>query len=107
MVENLGIALQITVIGMALVFGSIALLWGVMSALVRFASAPAPTEVQANEQEIARQLRRRAAAAAVAVALAQEDEWEPQLFPLPPTAHVSAWQAVRRSDQLKQRGSVR
>jgi len=107
MVENLGIALQITVIGMALVFGSIVLLWGVMSALVRFTGDPAPAEIQVDEREIKRQLKRRAAAATVAVALAQEDEWEPQLFPLPPTAHVSAWQAVRRSDQIKQRGSVR
>lgn len=107
MTDNMGNALQITAIGMGLVFSSLILLWGVMTALVRLVADRAPAEVHPGEQDAARDLKRRAAIAAVAVALAQEDEWEPRLFPLPPTAIVSTWQAVRRAHQLEQRGGVR
>jgi Na+-transporting methylmalonyl-CoA/oxaloacetate decarboxylase gamma subunit len=110
MSENLVTALEITVIGMTLVFGSIVLLWGVMAALVRLTAERRPAEAAAPGAEAAaRDLKRRAAIAATAVALAmaQEDEWTPRLFPLPPTAHVSAWQAVRRANQLEQRGPAR
>ena len=109
MSENLLIALQITLIGMSLVFGVIVVLWIVMSLLVRLtaqraapieeAAAPGP----ADEAE----LKRRAAIAAVSVALAHE--LTPQLheFPEPPTAIVSAWQAVQRSRYLTQRALQR
>ena len=110
MSENMVTALEITVIGMGLVFVSIVLLWGVMAALVRLTADRRPAEAPAPDvAATARDLKRRAAIAATAVALAMahEDEWTPRLFPLPPTAHVSAWQAVRRANQLEQRGSVR
>ena len=106
MSENLLIALQITLIGMSLVFGVIIVLWISMSLLVRItterekpieeAAAPGP----ADQSE----LKRRAAIAAVSVALAHE--LTPQLheFPEPPTSIVSAWQAVQRSYLLSQRG---
>ena len=42
MAENLITALEITVAGMALVFGAIVLLWGVMALLVRSPRRPAP-----------------------------------------------------------------
>ncbi len=100
-------ALEITVIGMGLVFGAILLLWGVMAALVRVTAERAPATTEPDEKAMAREQRRRAAVAAVAVALAQEEALEPRHFPLPPTALVSAWQAVRRADQLGQRGSPR
>ena len=52
--------------------------------------------------------RRRAAALAVAIALAQQsDSTEPHEFPLPPTAIVSAWQAVMRTRMLNKRGPTR
>ncbi len=104
--DNLSLSLQITVIGMGLVFAAILLLWGMMAALVRLtpdraeAGSEAEPEAPAAEQE----RKRRAAAAAVAVALAQADTTLPHEFPEPPTAIVSAWQAVQRSRQLSQRG---
>ena len=52
-------------------------------------------------------MKKKAAIAAVVVALAREAETELHEFPLPPTAIVSAWQAVNRSDILKKRGRVR
>ena len=105
MAENLSNALLITVIGMGLVFGAIFLLWGVMAILVRLASAPAETPHQTNEEA---ERRRRAAVAAVALALARQSHAiEPSEFPLPPTALVSAWQAVMRTRMLSKRGRTR
>jgi len=109
MSENLLIALQITLIGMSLVFGVILVLWVVMSLLVRMtaqrekpieeAAAPSPADQP--------DLKRRAAIAAASVALAYE--LMPQLheFPEPPTSTVSAWQAIQRSRYLTQRALQR
>jgi hypothetical protein len=100
MSENLSIALQITLIGMSLVFGVIIVLWISMVLLVRLtAQREKPIE------EVS--LKRCAAIAAVSVALAHE--LTPQLheFPEPPTAIVSAWQAVQRSRYLTQRALQR
>lgn len=96
------LAFQLAAIGMLLVFGAIVLLWAGMSLLARSTSprphGPAPADERQEE-------RRRAAAAAAALiqlrALARRG------LPLPPTAQVSAWQAVMRASQLRQRGPVR
>lgn len=104
METNLLIALQITAVGMGLVFGAIILLWLVMSVLVRLTSRDqAQVELQAAEQ----QRKRKAAAAALAVSMALQADFEPHEFPLPPTAVVSAWQGVMRSNILNKRGRVR
>ena len=110
MSENLLIALQITLIGMSLVFGVIVVLWIVMSLLVRLtAQRQVPIIEEAAAPGTADQsgVKRRAAIAAVSVALAHE--LTPQLheFPEPPTAIVSAWQAVQRSRYLTQRALQR
>jgi uncharacterized membrane protein len=119
MAENLGIAVQMTIIGTGLVFGAILLLWGALVLLVRVLPekaeagagaapgavlpAPPPAEAAAAGTRPAR-----AAAAAVAVALAREAGSNVRHFPAPPTATVSAWQAVMRGRQLKeQRGRIR
>ena len=112
MSSNLILTLQITAIGMGLVFGAIILLWGVMALLVRLSeesendnedviiiSAGKPVDSDQKQLE---------AAAAVAVALAkQNNTTEPRPFPLPPTATVSAWQAVLRTQMLAKRRSGR
>jgi Na+-transporting methylmalonyl-CoA/oxaloacetate decarboxylase gamma subunit len=109
--ENLDIALQMTAIGMGLVFGAIVLLWGLMDLLMRVANLQLkPAHRRQAEEEAARKLRERrhkAAAAAVALALAEKQATQIHEFPLPPTAIVSAWQAVLRSTNLKSRGPVR
>jgi Na+-transporting methylmalonyl-CoA/oxaloacetate decarboxylase gamma subunit len=110
MTSDLIIALQITVVGMGLVFAAILLLWGLMALLVRL--APERGEEQAQDTPDDRQAeaerKRRAAAVAVAIALAQQAESrEPHEFPLPPTALVSAWQAVLRTSMLNKRGPTR
>jgi Na+-transporting methylmalonyl-CoA/oxaloacetate decarboxylase gamma subunit len=101
------IALSITVIGMGLVFSAIILLWGLMALLVRLARDPIVQKTALDEQPTEMDLKRQAAAAAVATALAQEASFEPHEFPLPPTALVSAWQAVMRSKILNKRGPAR
>lgn len=115
MSTNIILALEITAIGMGLVFAAILLLWGVMAALVRLAVDPAegPEEAEAEppapaEAAPAVDRKRMAAAIAVAYALAQQSNAkEPHEFPLPPTALVSAWQAVMRTRILNKRGSTR
>lgn len=99
-------ALLITVIGMGLVSGAIALLWGLMLGLMRATEERGKAEVQARADEL--EQKRRAAIAAVAVALAYEDDLSrPHDFPLPPTAIVTAWQAVQRGNLLSQKGPKR
>jgi sodium pump decarboxylase gamma subunit len=111
--SNLTIVLIITVIGMGLVFAAILLLWGVIALLVRIVKDPpepeeAPAQPAPAVAATGDQQRRMAAAAAVAIALAQAaDRSEPHEFPLPPTALVSAWQAVMRTRMLNRRGTTR
>ncbi len=109
MFQNLYLSLQITLIGMGLIFAAILLLWGVIALIVRFAAA---------EEEIGDEMiivtsggenldlqKRQAAIAAVAVALArQAASTQPHLFPLPSTPIVSAWQAVLRTRMITKRG---
>jgi Na+-transporting methylmalonyl-CoA/oxaloacetate decarboxylase gamma subunit len=107
--ENLLIALQITLIGMSLVFGVIIVLWIMMSLLVRFtAQREKPIEVAAAPGPADQsESKRRAAIAAVSVALAYELTPRLHEFPEPPTSTVSAWQAVQRSRYLTQRALQR
>lgn len=106
MIDNLITALEITLVGMALVFGAIVLLWGAMALLMRLTAEHAAAEQDARDEELA--LKRRAAIAAVAVALAcEQDETLPHAFPLPPTAIVTAWQAVQRGRLLSEKGPQR
>lgn len=114
--ETLTYALQITLVGMGLVFAALILLWGLMALLVRVAPAGEDDETaggakpdSAADDTTEYDLKRRAAAVAVAVTMMQADaaEEEPHTFPLPATAIVSAWQAVTRANQLNQKGARR
>lgn len=110
MAENLSTALQITVIGMGLVFGGILVLWGLMSLMLKMTTTKdEETEGVADvpaEPDEAYERKRLVAAMAVALALAEaEEQQKPRLFPMPPTAIVSAWQAVMRTNQLRRRGT--
>lgn len=110
MSANLLIALQITAIGMSLVFAGILVLWLVMALLMRFFPdhASQPLQVSSPPENLS-DLKRRAAALAVAVARARQLQTPAPLptWPVPSTAAVSPWQAVMRGKQLKQRGPVR
>jgi len=112
MSEALLLAIQITIIGMSLVFGAILLLWIVMALLVRLSAEKAETDeeiiIVSSGQPSDHDNKKQAAAVAVAVALAhQADSSQPHPFPLPPTALVSAWQAVLRTRMVTKRGRSR
>ncbi|MEJ2709100.1 MAG: hypothetical protein P8074_15915 [Anaerolineales bacterium] len=101
--QSLLLSLQITLLGMGLVFGALILVWGVMAVLVRFTSQSGTRIDEESELE----LKRQAASAAVAAALAEQSAKTTHEFPLPSTALVSAWQAVMRTNMLNKRGQVR
>lgn len=106
MPETLNLALQITVIGMGLVFASILLLWGLMAALVSITTerVPAPAEKPVpSSGAVKDDVRALAAAAAVGVVL----NLQARVIPPPPTSTISPWQSVMRGRQLKQRGNIR
>jgi Na+-transporting methylmalonyl-CoA/oxaloacetate decarboxylase gamma subunit len=109
MVPPLNSAIQITIIGMLIVFAVILVLWFVMGLIVRLT----PDDGVSKEEIIIvssgkpsdAEMKKMAAIAAVTVALArQKDASQPHPFPLPPTSIVSAWQAVLRSRMLTKRG---
>ena len=102
MLESLTISLNITAVGMGLVFGAIILLWGLMSLLTRFL---AEKEAAHEVRDEVREQTARAAAAAVAVALAEQAQSRVGYFPMPNTALVSAWQLGMRSRQMYQKGN--
>jgi Na+-transporting methylmalonyl-CoA/oxaloacetate decarboxylase gamma subunit len=113
MSTEISLTLQITLIGMGLVFGAIVLLWCVIALLMKAsAEHKVPVEHSNDLSPISyeaielKEQKRRAALAAVAVALAI-DKQAPHEFPLPPTALVSAWQAVMRGSNIRSRGSLR
>ena len=101
MANNFLLALQITALGMGLVFGAIILLWGMMVLLTAVtadrptASAPAESAPVMDDE-----LRAQAAAVAVAVALAEQQMSLAHPLSDPPTAFVSAWQLGMRTRQL-------
>lgn len=107
--SNLGIALEISALGMGLVFAALILLWGMMNLLTAFTAEKqppgadiadacvSPTDDQATEEAI------RAQAVAVAVAMALVEQ-QASLLNAPPTANVSAWQLGMRSRQMYQKG---
>ena len=103
-VNDLTIALLITLIGMGLVFGVIVLFWLFMSGLVRVA-IPRERPVIADDEKAAdgQGLRQKAAIAAVSVALAMDSQETPKAYPLPPTVLVNTWQAVMRARLLSGR----
>lgn len=109
------LALQITALGMGLVFAAIILLWGMMSLLTAItadkehstspdAGAPEPTK---PTPVIDSGLKAQAAAVAVAIALAEQQLSIARPFAEPPTADVSPWQMGMRTRQLYQKGPIR
>ena len=103
--NNLILALQITAIGMGLVFAAIILIWWMMALLTTVTAekeAPAGEAVSNTVEN-----NEKAQAAAIGVAIAMAEHQLSQAHPLhdPPTAIVSAWQLGMRTRQLSQKGT--
>ena len=108
MAQNLSLALQITAIGMGLVFLAILALWGLMELMMRLgaerktaAAAEDDAAIEAAEEApaLSDPRKARAAALAVSVALALRQR---AAAPAAPASGLSAWQAVLRAGQLTQ-----
>lgn len=109
MANDIILSLQITAVGMGLVFGAIIVLWGLMSLMTSLNKEKDSGEESAPEAvpTVDSGLKARAAAAAVALALAEQETSTAHPLPPPPTTVVSAWQLGLRSRQLVQKGSRR
>ena len=110
--NNMQIALEITALGMGLVFGAIILLWWMMNLLTfitaeRKASSSSSPGTSASDEAASgmdRDLKAQAAAVAVAIALAKQQQSTAHLWTEPPTTIVSAWQLGMRTRQMYQKG---
>jgi Na+-transporting methylmalonyl-CoA/oxaloacetate decarboxylase gamma subunit len=101
MTNNLLLALQITALGMGLVFGAIILLWWVMNVLTAITTdKPSASEPAESVPVMDNDARAQAAAVAVAIAFAEQQSSVSHPLPEPPTAIVSAWQLGMRTRQL-------
>jgi sodium pump decarboxylase gamma subunit len=109
-------SLQITALGMGLVFGAILLLWLMMVLLTSFTAdkktqsdkAPASDSPKADAKRVSETgFKSQAAAIAVAIALAEQGQSTARPLTAPPTAIVSAWQLGMRTSQRAQKGNFR
>lgn len=109
--NNMIVALQITALGMGLVFAAIILLWWMMNLLTFLTRDKEPasgaTESSSEKDSAAvldDELKAQAAAIAVAMALAEQQASGAHPFAEPPPAIVSAWQLGMRTRQMYQKG---
>ena len=103
--NDISLALQITGVGMGLVFGAIIVLWLMMILLTALTAdkesasdSPEADSVSSNE------LFAQAAAIGVAMAMAEQRLSSAHPLPEPPTAIVSAWQLGMRTRQMTEKG---
>jgi Na+-transporting methylmalonyl-CoA/oxaloacetate decarboxylase gamma subunit len=107
--NDLILSLEITGLGMGLVFGAIILLWIMMVLLTAFTADRNPSSDETPaEPDSAPQAGFKAQAAALAVAIALAEQGQSTARPLqaPPTALVSAWQLGMRTSQRTQKGNM-
>jgi Na+-transporting methylmalonyl-CoA/oxaloacetate decarboxylase gamma subunit len=110
--NNMVLALEITALGMGLVFAAIILLWGMMSLLTSITTEKdtspkqkkTVSEMAESVSAMDNSLKSQAAAIAVALALAEQKTSSARPLTEPPTAIVSAWQLGMRSRQMYQKG---
>lgn len=109
MANDIILSLQITAVGMGLVFGAIIVLWGLMSLMTSLIKEKDSGEESTPEAAptVDNGLKARAAAAAVVLAIAEQQVSTAHPLPLPPTSLVSAWQLGLRSRQLVEKGNHR
>ena len=106
--NNLVLALEITALGMGLVFAAIILLWWTMNLLTAItrdedtSSSIGATASDSTGDTAAAEydMKAKAAAVAVAIALAEAQASLAHLSVEPPTSVVSAWQLGMRTRQL-------
>ena len=104
--NNMVIALEITALGMGLVFAAIILLWWMMAFLTWVTADKQPSSDSAATAPVTNEdLKAQAAAVAVAIALAEQQVSLAHPLLDPPAAIVSAWQLGTRTRQLYEKGT--
>lgn len=106
--SDLSLSLQITTIGMGLVFGAILILWLMMILLTALIKDRKSVSASTGFDSV-REAELLAKAAAIGVAMALAEQQLSSAHPLkdPPTAIVSAWQLGMRTRQMTQKGERR
>ena len=108
MTSNLILALQITAIGMGLVFAAILILWLLMILMTKLTSDTESASDLARMDAVPEtELLAQAAAIGVAIAVAEQQLSAAHPLAEPPTAIVSAWQLGMRTRQMTQKGGRR
>ena len=100
MTNPLMASLQITLVGITVVFAVLALVWIMIAGMTKRSSAKPANE----NDEIAS--KRKAAAIAAAIAIQFKEQPQESSYYLPPTAIISAWQLSKRTKQLKEGGKL-
>ena len=108
--DNIYLALQITALGMGLVFAAILVLWLMMTLLAALtadassslstSASDSPGVASVPESDVLA----RAAALGVAIAMAEQQLSSAHPLAEPPTAIVSAWQLGMRTRQMTEKG---
>lgn len=108
MTTDLQLSLQITALGMGLVFGAILLLWLMMVILTALTTDKDPAS-NSTEPDSTPQADPKLQVALLAVAMALAEQEASSAHPLeqPPTAIVSAWQLGMRTRQMSDKGKFR
>ncbi|MEN9564459.1 MAG: hypothetical protein RIR73_2703 [Chloroflexota bacterium] len=108
------LSLQITALGMGLVFGAILLLGLMMVLLTALTAEKESTEDAGSASDSAAvdatpqtDSKLQVALLAVAMALAEQEDSFAHPLPTPPTAIVSAWQLGMRTSQRSEKGNFR
>jgi Na+-transporting methylmalonyl-CoA/oxaloacetate decarboxylase gamma subunit len=99
------LALQITGVGMGLVFAAILVLWLTMILLTALTADKESAADSAKADLVSKhQIRAQAAAVGVALAIAEQQLSSAHPLATPPTSIVSAWQLGMRTRQMTQKG---
>ena len=105
MSSNFLLGLQITGVGMGLVFGAIIVLWLMMILLTALtAEKESASDSSETDSVSSNELFAQAAAIGVAMAMAEQRLSSAHPLPEPPTAIVSAWQLGMRTRQMSEKG---
>ncbi|WKZ35665.1 MAG: OadG family protein [Anaerolineales bacterium] len=118
--NNILLSLEITALGMGLVFGAILLLWLTMVILTAVTAEKESPEEDASssltksasdspEPASTTQADSKLQVALLAVAMARAEQGQTSVHPLaePPTALVSAWQLGMRTRQMAEKGNMK
>jgi Na+-transporting methylmalonyl-CoA/oxaloacetate decarboxylase gamma subunit len=104
--NNITLALQITAVGMGLVFVAILILWLMMTLLTKLAADKEAASLSPEADPVSRdEILAQAAAVGVAMAIAEQQLSSAHPLNDPPTAIVSAWQLGMRTRQMTQKGN--